>query len=129
MTREESKSSVPFARQRHPQIIGAPPPLEMAAPVRKSRSMSELPGHLRVPILKRKDTERTQARLEAGAAGVAELQALREQHQQLVTATMEESKQKSQHKKQRKKEREDRHSRYQSVQVKKPIFWNVLCRV
>lgn len=56
--------------------------------MRRSRSLSELPGHLRVPILQRKDTERTKARLEAGAAGVKELRALREQQQELIDQAM-----------------------------------------
>ncbi|CAL1545234.1 unnamed protein product [Lymnaea stagnalis] len=63
--------------------------------IRRSRSLSELPGHHRVPILKRKDTERTQARLEAGDAGVKELRALRQQKQQLMEETL------AQHKKSR----------------------------
>lgn len=55
----------------------------------RSRSLNELPGHLRVPILKRKDTERTQRRLEAGVAGMEELRELKERQQQLMSDTME----------------------------------------
>ncbi|GFO03266.1 hypothetical protein PoB_002977100 [Plakobranchus ocellatus] len=54
----------------------------------RSRSLSELPGHLRVPVLRRKDTERTQARLEAGVAGLAELRQLREQQTVRVEQTV-----------------------------------------
>lgn len=41
-----------------------------------------------MPILKRKDTERTQARLQAGLAGMEELRVLREHQQQLIGDTM-----------------------------------------
>ena len=60
----------------------------MESPKWRSRSLSELPGHLRVPVLRRKDTERTQARLEAGVAGLAELRLLREQQMALVEQTV-----------------------------------------
>lgn len=62
--------------------------------MRRTRSLSELPGHLRVPILRRKDTERTQARLDAVAAGVKELRVLREKQQELMDQTIASAQQK-----------------------------------
>ncbi|XP_059149387.1 serine-rich adhesin for platelets-like [Physella acuta] len=58
------------------------------ATMRRCRSLSELPGHHRVPILRRTDTARTRARLEAGEEGVKELRALRQHQQQLMAETM-----------------------------------------
>lgn len=58
------------------------------AMMRRCRSLSELPGHHRVPILRRTDTARTRARLEAGEEGVKELRALRQHQQQLMAETM-----------------------------------------
>lgn len=60
----------------------------MESSKRRSRSLNELPGHLRVPVLRRKDTERTQARLEAGVAGLAELRLLKEKQMALVEQTV-----------------------------------------
>ncbi|KAH9523463.1 hypothetical protein Btru_040070 [Bulinus truncatus] len=59
--------------------------------MRRCRSLNELPGYHRVTVLKRKDTERTRARLEAVAAGMEELRSLRERHQLLMEETLCES--------------------------------------
>ncbi|XP_013071269.2 uncharacterized protein LOC106058390 [Biomphalaria glabrata] len=64
--------------------------------MQRSRSLNELPGHHRVTILKRQDTERTKARLEAVAAGMEELKHLRKQHQQRMEETLCESSKKQQ---------------------------------
>ncbi|RUS71939.1 hypothetical protein EGW08_020298 [Elysia chlorotica] len=63
----------------------------LETPKWRSRSLGELPGHLRVPVLRRKDTERTHARLEAGVAGLAELRLLKQQQMALVEQTLKAS--------------------------------------
>ncbi|BFY99789.1 hypothetical protein BsWGS_02829 [Bradybaena similaris] len=77
-----------MTNERHHSLSNTSKRSEELPIMRRSRSLSELPGHLRVPILHRKDTERTKARLEAGAAGVKELRALREQQQELIDQAM-----------------------------------------
>ena len=75
-----------FPKQQQEGTVGP-----MEPPKWRSKSLSELPGHLRVSVLRRKDTERTQARLEAGVAGLAELRLLREQQMALVEQTVKAS--------------------------------------
>ncbi|GFS17208.1 hypothetical protein ElyMa_001491300 [Elysia marginata] len=85
-----------FPKQEHQTEAG---PMESSK--RYNRSLNELPGYLRVPVLRRKDTERTQARLEAGVAGLAELRLLKEKQMALVEQTVTASI-KQRHKPQRK---------------------------
>ncbi|XP_067678156.1 uncharacterized protein [Haliotis asinina] len=71
MTKDQTKDLIPRA--------GAPP--GQVPVMRRSRSLSELPGSVRVPIIRRTDNERMRARLEASAQGLEELKLLREQQQ------------------------------------------------
>ncbi|XP_071117197.1 uncharacterized protein [Haliotis cracherodii] len=71
MTKDQAKDLIPRA--------GAPP--GQVPVMRRSRSLSELPGSVRVPIIRRTDNERMRARLEASAQGLEELKLLREQQQ------------------------------------------------
>ncbi|ESP04209.1 hypothetical protein LOTGIDRAFT_171047 [Lottia gigantea] len=67
--------------------LSDPKPTAMPSPMRRSRSLNELPGSVRVPILKRTETDRMKARLEASIAGTEELKKLRENQEKLMAET------------------------------------------
>ena len=63
--------------------------------IRRSRSLSELPGSIRVPILRRTDSDRMRARLEASMQGLEELKLLKEQQKKIIDDAMTSSFQRS----------------------------------
>ncbi|XP_041357065.1 LIM domain-containing protein A-like [Gigantopelta aegis] len=75
MTKEQDTSFLPSKNLTMPVI-------------RRSRSLSELPGSIRIPILRRTDSDRMRARLEASMQGLDELKLLKEQQRKIIDDAM-----------------------------------------